>query len=977
MPAGTAASVAAAKSATYIVIMEADPAIAYDGDEAGLAATAPAEGAALSRTDTAVQRYVGHLTAEQDAALTAVGAAATDKLATYTYAANGFAATLTGAQADALSQQAGVSFVVPDQIRTIQTDASPGFLGLDAKHGPWASGLTGEDVVIGVIDTGIWPEHPSFADDGTYRALSSEEFSGTGCEFGNAAFNPDDAPFTCNNKLLAAKSYGTVFHGGTGDGLAPGSFLSARDEDGHGTHTSSTAAGDAGVSSTLLGVDRGTLSGIAPRARISMYKACWATAPGEGGCSNGDLVDAIDDAAADGVDVINYSIGSDTAVLSPDAISFLFANDAGVFVAASAGNAGPGEATVGSPAVSPWLTAVGASTQRRDFRGTVTLGDGQTFEGVTVTAGIDSTPLVDAAALGNPLCRADLGFPADTVTGKMVLCERGGNARVEKSFAVQEGGGVAMLLFNPTLNTLNTDNHYIPSLHVDEVAGAAARAYIQSAGAGATASMSGGQKVDAQANVMAAFSSRGPNLLSPDIISPDVTAPGVNILAGNTPAALLGSPGELFQAISGTSMASPHVAGIYALVKQAHPDWSPAAAKSALMTSARQDVVKEDGVTEADPFDMGAGHVRPGGDIRKKGTLFNPGLVYDAGFNDYLGYVCEAAPEAISPTTCANLEAGGYPITAENLNLASIGVSDVTGSATITRTITNVSDKKVKWEADIDVPDGFSATVTPDQIRLGPGESAPFEVTFTRTSAEFGVWSFGELTWEGSGYDVRSPIALQAKEIGFPDSVSGSGTEGTADVPVTFGYDGVYTADAHGLVAANLTPDTVADDPGNDVVGALETGIGVTFHEVTVPEGTALARFSLFDAETDGAHDLDLYVFDENLDLVGLSGSGTSEEQVDLLLPAGGVYTVVVHGFQTEGGGVASYTLFDWAVPVDDGAGSLTITAAPTTATNGGAGVVSVAWAGLTAGQRYLGAVSHAGENGLVGLTVVEVSTVA
>ncbi|HEY5875793.1 MAG TPA: S8 family peptidase, partial [Ilumatobacteraceae bacterium] len=930
-----------------------------------------------SRADTAVQRYVERLTAEQDAALASVGASATDKLTTYTYAANGFAATLTGAQAGALSQQPGVSFVVPDQIRTIQTDGTPDFLGLTAEDGPWASGLTGEDVVIGVIDTGIWPEHPSFADDGSYPPLSADEFSGTGCDFGNTAFNPDDAAFTCNNKLLAAKSYGTVFHGDTGAGLAPGSFLSARDEDGHGTHTASTAAGDGAVSATLLGVDRGIVSGIAPRARISTYKACWATAPGEGGCSNGDLVKAIDDAVADGVDVINYSIGSDTAALSPDAISFLFANNAGVFVAASAGNAGPGEATVGSPAVSPWLTSVAASTQRRDFRGTVTLGDGQTFEGVSVTAGIDSVPLVDAADLGNPLCRADLGFPPDSVTGRMVLCERGGNARVEKSFAVQEGGGVAMLLFNPGLNTLNTDNHYIPSLHVDEVAGAAARAYIQAAGAGATASMSGGQKVDAQPNVMAAFSSRGPNLQSEDIITPDVTAPGVNILAGNTPAALLGSPGQSFQAISGTSMSSPHVAGIYALVKQAHPDWSSAAAKSALMTTARQDVVEEDGVTPADPFDMGAGHVRPGGNAGQKGTLYNPGLIYDAGINDYLGYVCDVAPDAISPATCARLEADGYATSAENLNLASIGVADVTGFATITRTITNVASKTLTWHADIDAPDGFTATVTPDQLRLAPGESASFDVTFTRTSAEFGVWSFGSLTWTAKRFVARSPIALQAKEIAFPAEVTGTGTDGTLDVPVTFGYDGPYTADAHGLVAATLTPGSVADDPGNDIGGALETGLGVTAHEITVPDGTALSRFALFDAETDGAHDLDLYVLDSEGALVGVSGSGTSEEQVDLVLPAGGVYTVVVHGFQTEGGAPANYTLFDWQVPIDDGEGSLTVTASPTTVTNGGSGIVSIAWAGLSGGQHYLGAVSHSGPNGLVGLTVVGVAAPA
>jgi subtilisin family serine protease len=972
VPDGALSDITAAKSATYIVFMEAEPAVAYEGDEAGLASTAPAEGEALSREDTDVQAYVGRLEAEHDQVLASVGAPPAAKLATYTYAANGFAVELTGAQAGALRSRPGVTFVVPDQIRTIQTDASPEFLGLTSRRGPWASGLTGEDVVVGVIDTGIWPEHPSFADDGSYRPLAPTEFSGTGCDFGNSTFNAADAAFTCTNKLLAAKSYGTVFHGGIGTGLAAGSYLSARDEDGHGTHTASTAAGNAGVSATLLGADRGVVSGIAPRARISMYKACWVTAPGEGGCSNGDLVDAIDDAVADGVDVINYSIGSDTAALSPDSIGFLFANDAGVFVAASAGNAGPGAGTVGAPAVSPWLTSVGASTQRRDFRGTVTLGDGQTFEGVTVTAGIASVPIVDAATLGNPLCAPTPGFPAGSITGAMVLCERGGNARVEKSLVVQQGGGVAMLLYNPTLNSLNTDNHYLPSLHVDATAGAAARAYIAAAGAAATASLSGGQKVDAQANVMASFSSRGPNLLSEDIITPDVTAPGVNILAGNTPTALLGSPGELFQAISGTSMSSPHVAGIYALVKQAHPEWSAAAAKSALMTSARQDMVKEDGVTRADPFDMGAGHVKPGGNVRKKGSLFNPGLVYDAGLNEYAGFLCEAAPDSISPSLCAQLAAAGIPTTAENLNIASIGVSDVTGTATVTRTITNVTNRRIEWEAEVRAPRGFRVRVRPDEVRLRPGQSATVRITVTRTTAAFDTWSFGSLTWEGSDFKVRSPIALRAKELAFPAAVSGTGTAGTVDIPVTFGYAGAYTANAHGLVAANRTPGTVVDDPANDINTALATGVGITLHDVDVPAGTALARISLFDTNVDGADDLDLYVFGPDGSFAGGSGSGTSQEQVDLLLPAAGVYTVVVHGWQTDGPD-SNYTLFDWEVPVDDPGGSLTIQSAPSAATVGAAGVVTAAWTGLTPGERYLGAVSHTGPNGLLGLTKVTV----
>ena len=241
---------------------------------------------------------------------------------------------------------------------------------------------------------------------------------------------------------------------------------------------------------------------------------------------------------------------------------------------------------------------------------------------------------------------------------------------------------------------------------------------------------------------MAAFSSRGPNGFSEDIVTPDVTAPGVNILAGNTPTPFLGARGQLFQAISGTSMAAPHVAGVFALMKQAHPEWSPAEAKSALMTTARQDVVKEDGVTPADPFDMGAGHIRPGGEFGQPGSLFNPGVVYDTSTFDYLGYTCETEP--IFPVIVLDLEdacdqlAGiGISTTAENLNVASIGMGDIPGLATVSRTLTNVTNHELSLDAHVEAPDGFTVTVTPATLKLQPGQSESFTVTFTQTSAAY------------------------------------------------------------------------------------------------------------------------------------------------------------------------------------------------------------------------------------------------
>lgn len=976
VPDEVATDIADAKKArTYLVVTTNDPVVAYEGDVPGYAATRPAEGQKVDRDAARVQRYTALLESRHDDVLARAGAEPDAKLYDYTFAVSGFAARLTEAEVTALSAQPEVSMVVPDRRRQLHTDNSPEFLGLDSRGGPW-SRFDGSGVVVGVIDTGIWPEHPSFADTG-YPAPPSG-FAGTGCDFGNTAFNPNDDAFTCNNKLLAAKSYVTGFLGGEDPAtvLAPGSHLSARDEDGHGTHTSSTAAGNAGIPASILGADRGVVSGIAPRAHVSVYKACWDETPEVGGCAFSDLVAAIDDAVGDGVDVINYSIGSDTAAIGPDDISFLFAADAGVYVATSAGNAGPGAGTVGSPASVPWLTAVGASTQNRTFQGSVSSSDGGwEFFGASVTGGTDEVGIVDAADAGNELCLLDGTLDASVVSGKIVLCLRGVNARVAKSQAVFEAGGVGMVLYNAVdPQTQNTDNHWVPTVHVTNADGLVIKDYIATA-ADPVAQINGGEFTPIDAPWMADFSSRGSNQLSSDIIKPDVTAPGVNILAGNSPVALLGAPDQLFQAISGTSMSSPHVAGVLALIKEAHRTWSPEAAKSALMTTAYQDVAKEDGVTPADPFDMGAGHIDPAGRALK-GSAFRPGLVYEAGFNDYLGFLCDADPTVFADpeATCAALAAAGIATDASDLNLPSIGVGELVGSQTITRTVKAVANGTNRYDAVVEAPAGFDVTVTPSSFTVARNRTVTYTVTIENDgSADLGEWAFGSLTWKSrnGNFEVRSPIALRAFEFAAPDEIVGTGTDGSASFDVQFGYDGAYTAGAHGLVAANMTEGNVVDDPANDINTALQTGVGITVHEIDVPADTAHARFSLFDDFTDGNDDLDLYVFDPDGNFVGGSGSGTSAEQVDVPSPVAGGYFVVVHGWQTDGPD-ANYTLFDWSIPLATG-GSLVIDGAPTTATLGGSGTVDVSWSGLTAGTKYLGAVSHSSDSGLLGLTLVRV----
>ncbi len=963
-------AVSSGKTDDYVVVMSGQPMASTVG-RADLRS-----GSALA-TDTESALVDTH-----EQALDAVGVPDGQRLYDFTAAIDGFAARLTDAQVDALQARADVVAVFPEQILHVDTSDSPDYVGATAPNGPYANGITGEDVVVGVIDTGIWPEHPSFADDGSYDDPPAS-FTGEGCEFGNSGFNPDDDDFECNDKLLAAKAYGQAFHGGTGEGLADGEYLSARDADGHGSHTAGTAAGNSGVQAEVFGNDFGMIQGIAPRARLSVYKGCWATSPIDGGCSNVDLVAAIDAAVADGVDVINYSIGSATATLGPDDISFLFANAAGVHVATSAGNSGPFEMTVGSPASTPWITTVAASTQNKTYINHVGLlmpGEPADFYGgVSITNGTDGFQrLVDAEDHGNTLCLPDVEFDPP-ITDRIVLCERGAIARVAKSLAVEQQGGVGMILWNPTVNSLNTDLHYVPTIHVDAETGQIIKDYIDDAGNRARATISAGEREGREAPQIAAFSSRGPNALYPDIIKPDITAPGVNIMAANTPTHLLGAGDDLFQAISGTSMSSPHVAGAYALLAQAHPEWSASAAKSALMGSARnRGEDKEDGVRPADPFDHGAGYLTiDGNDDRRMGSFLDPGIVYEAGLGDYFGFLCDVDPTVfVDPDTlCAELESFGIPTTATDLNYPSIGASEVVGRITIERTITNVSDRPAIFSGRLETPPGFRADIEGRVARIVPGASHTFRITFTRTSAAIGSWSFGELVWESNkGHKTWTPIALRAVELSAPGEVVHTGTSGSDSLEVGFGYDGDYEADAHGLVAPDTIDGNVVDDPANDINTALATGVGVTFHDVTVPEGTAYARFSLFDEETDGTDDLDLYVFDGDGNFVGGSGSGTSEEEVNVVLPEPGTYTVAVHGWQTDGPD-ANYTLYSWMVPLQDNDRTLRVTSAPDQAELGTTGTVEYRWRRLDDDTRYLGAISHTGDGQLLALTVVEVNT--
>ena len=525
---------------------------------------------------------------------------------------------------------------------------------------------------------------------------------------------------------------------------------SARDAEGHGTHTSSTAVGSPVANATLLGVNRGAVSGMAPGAHLIMYRVCLRL-----GCFGSDSVSAVDQAITDGVDVLNFSIsGGVSAFTDPVELAFLEAYEAGILVNASAGNNGPGVGTANH--AGPWTNTVAASTSNRHFFSTLrlTATGGDTLDiagGVTVTQGISTpTPVVLASAppYSNLVCNA--GAAAGTFTGKIVVCERGhasnGDAtgRVQKGFNVLQGGAAGMILYNPAIQQLNSDNHWLSVLHLEgpktgTTAPAARLLAFLSSHTGVTATWTGGTATPVTGDVMTAFSSRGP---LGDFIKPDVTAPGIQILAGHTPDpydgnVAVGPPNQLFQAIAGTSMSSPHSAGISALMKDLHPDWTPGQIKSALMTSSVQSVLKEDGATAADPFDRGAGSVRAN-------RAASPTITFDVTAAQYLASATD-------------------PLNRIHLNLPSINAPTMPGLVTTSRSFKNVTGTQQPLKVSATSSSGTSIDVQPTTVTVGAGETATIDITIDATSASDGQY-FGQITLDPNkpGYnDAVLPVAFR------------------------------------------------------------------------------------------------------------------------------------------------------------------------------------------------------------------------
>lgn len=967
-----------AKQKTYIVQLDAAPAASYAGTVSGLAATRPAPGAKLDVAAPNVRAYLSYLDQRRSAVLARAGAV--KPLQQYSVAFNGFAAKMSDAQAQALAQSSGVVSVVESEIRKLDTTRTPAFLGLSTPGGLWSQldaasrNIKGEDVIIGVIDSGVWPENASYGDkvDATGKPVA---YNGSGTSVygpppakwkGACVAGPGFTAAMCNNKLIGARYYIDGFNAG-GATLIPLEYASPRDGGGHGTHTSTTAGGNENVDATVNGVPIGAISGIAPRARIAAYKICWeATVTTQTGCYTSDTLKAIDDAVADGVDVINFSVsGTQTNFVDPVEIAYLNASTAGVFVAASAGNSGPGNEVAH---MSPWLTTVAASTHDRSLVANLTLGNGAVYTGASFnTVAVPSAPLVlstSAGGAGVPAANVNLCFlnsldPAK-VTGKIVVCDRGTNDRVEKSAEVKRAGGVGMVMINPSPNTLVADFHSVPTVHLPDTVRDAVRAYAATAGATGSIGVYY-QASGVIAPVMASFSSRGPNKANGNILKPDISGPGVDIFAGyiaglsqtQHDALVLGgfTPPPNAQSLQGTSMSSPHVAGAAALIKQAHPTWSPAAIKSALMTSTN-DILLANGSVDPDRWGYGAGHLNPT-------PAANPGLVYDAGSTDYGRFLCGLAltpPSSIG--SCSTLGT----LAAYNLNLASLTASDVAGTVTFNRRVTNVSGSTATYLATATLP-GWNVTVSPASLTLANGASANFTVALVNTSSQVGAWTFGSLVWSDGVHRVRSPLSARAQGFIAPAEVSDvrASGKGSKVYSMVSGYTGTLGVSASGLVAATRT---------TGIVGAGATQCS----DFSVGAGNQLARFQLFNADTQGgsATDIDLTVFrgpGGTGAQVGASLGTSSDEVVTVAVPAAGTYSACVSGFAVPTGG-AAYTLSSWVVGAP-AAGQSLKASGPANVYAGGAASIGLGWA-VTPGARYLGNVRYLDSaNTQIGSTIV------
>ncbi|GAB2300280.1 hypothetical protein Dimus_034315 [Dionaea muscipula] len=691
---------------------------------------------------------------------------------------NGFAASIEEDVAAELAKHPEVISLMEDKMRQLHTTRTWEFMMLEDEHGHishssslWKKAKFGEDIIIGSLDTGVWPESKSFSDEG-YGPVPSR-WKGK-CVNGEGSFQVH-----CNRKLIGARYYSSGYESVNGNHLDD-TEKSARDYEGHGTHTLSTAGGNFVHGASAFGIVNGTAKGGSPRARVAEYKVCWPSDIG-GGCYESDMVAAFDQAIDDGVDLLSISIGGNPSDYKYDPLSIaaFHAVKHRIVVVLSAGNSGPAPGSVTN--LAPWVITVAASTVDREVPTFVHLGNNKIFKGTSLSRPVQnvvSHPMISAAdakaenASANDamLCVAG-SLDRKKVEGKILVCLRGVTDRTDKGIQAWRAGAVGMVLCNDELNgeEIISDPHILPASHVTFKDGQQIFAYLNQTkeprGLITNPKRVLGTK---PAPFMASFSSQGPNTITPHILKPDITAPGVSILAAWSGAS---SPTDPmydhrkieYNMISGTSMSCPHVAGVVGLLKAVHPKWSPGAIHSAIMTTSRTrdntvNPIKDGSLKKGNPFNYGAGHIRPS-------RAMDPGLVYDLNMHGYFNFMCAIG---YNGTDIQGFKQSGAPYKCPesaslfDFNYPSFVAPDLNGTTTVTftRILRNVGKPRT-YRVKVRAPPSTSVSVSPDTLTfLKHGDKRRFKMTIKATGDAPAPATFGGLTWTDGHHYVRSPIVV-------------------------------------------------------------------------------------------------------------------------------------------------------------------------------------------------------------------------
>ncbi|XP_068645601.1 CO(2)-response secreted protease-like [Aristolochia californica] len=693
---------------------------------------------------------------------------------------SGFAAHLSKDEAKEIAKRPGVVSVFADPILQLHTTRSWDFLlyqtdlVTDSKLGSDVDSSRVSDTVIGLLDTGVWPESESFSDRGmgeipkTWKGVCMEGENFTASN--------------CNRKLIGARYYKIS----NDVSSARPHDESPRDSLGHGTHTATTAAGSLVANASYYGLAAGTAKGGSPSSRIASYKVC-----SSGGCAGSAILAAFDDAISDHVDVLSLSLGASSFSRTdfstdPIAIGAFHAVANGIIVVCSAGNDGPDAGTVVNAA--PWILTAGATTIDRSFESDVLLGGNKVIKGESINfSNLTKSPVYPLiyaqSAKSNSStdddasnCNPD-ALDGDKIKGKIVLCQHadGSYSKRQKMAEVKSLGGLGVILVDDIEKPVAFPYGPSPLTVVTSKEAEEILSYINSTRkpvATILPTVSVNQYKPAPG--VAYFSARGPSFLTKNILKPDISAPGVNILAGWIPnddaSASEVPPGQqptLYNLVSGTSMACPHVSGIAASIKSRNPTWSPSAIRSAIMTTAsltnneKAPLTKEAG-TAATPYDYGAGEVSPSGSLQ-------PGLVYETEKEDYLLFLCNYGYDASTIKLISSLPDGfdcpknSSKDMISNFNYPSIAVSKFNGkgSKQVNRTVTNVGqDDETIYVASIQSPQGLDVKVMPGKLEFTKNtKKLSFRVVFSSKSSVEGDL-FGSITWANGKYKVRTPFVV-------------------------------------------------------------------------------------------------------------------------------------------------------------------------------------------------------------------------